>query len=91
MTVSFGTSVGCASFLAFFRSLPNAVCCELFGSLWGADGQAKLEKSHFCLLGAGPEGTETLKNLVLPGTFKPELLRFPIVDLSFSRLFTALH
>jgi len=43
--------------------------------LWGADGQAKLEKSHFCLLGAGPEGTETLKNLVLPGVG-----RFTIVD-----------
>jgi len=35
--------------------------------LWGEDGQAKLEKSHICLLNGTALGTETLKNLVLPG------------------------
>lgn len=43
--------------------------------LWGTDGQARLEKSQICLLGAGPEGTETIKNLVLPGVG-----RFTIID-----------
>eukprot|EP01132_Coremiostelium_polycephalum_P005270 gene5270-6561_t len=35
--------------------------------LWGEDGQAKLEKTHICLLNGTATGTETLKNLVLPG------------------------
>ncbi len=35
--------------------------------LWGAEGQAKLEKSHICLINANATGTEILKNLVLPG------------------------
>ncbi|EGG14761.1 amyloid beta precursor protein-binding protein 1 [Cavenderia fasciculata] len=35
--------------------------------LWGEDGQAKLEKSHICLINGTATGTETLKNLVLPG------------------------
>jgi amyloid beta precursor protein binding protein 1 len=30
-------------------------------------GQKRIEKAHVCLLGAGPSGTETLKNLILPG------------------------
>ncbi|KAL1656007.1 hypothetical protein SLS61_001571 [Didymella pomorum] len=37
--------------------------------LWGATGQLALENSHILLInnGAGAVGTETLKNLVLPG------------------------
>jgi len=36
--------------------------------LWGANGQESLGTSHVVLLGAsGAVGTETLKNLVLPG------------------------
>jgi NEDD8-activating enzyme E1 regulatory subunit len=38
--------------------------------LWGASGQAGLEEAHILLInGSGPGviGTETLKNLVLPG------------------------
>ena len=35
--------------------------------LWGANGQKALMESKICLLNAGPTGTETLKNLVLPG------------------------
>ena len=35
--------------------------------LWGAQGQRALSTAHVCLLGAGPTGSETLKNLVLPG------------------------
>lgn len=38
--------------------------------LWGAHGQRALSQSHICLLNAGPTGTETLKNLVLPGVGK---------------------
>jgi amyloid beta precursor protein binding protein 1 len=34
--------------------------------LWGASGQAALMGAHV-LLGAEPTGSETLKNLVLPG------------------------
>ena len=34
--------------------------------LWGANGQAALMGAHV-LLGAEPTGSETLKNLVLPG------------------------
>eukprot|EP01089_Gocevia_fonbrunei_P001628 TRINITY_DN1150_c0_g1_i3.p1 TRINITY_DN1150_c0_g1~~TRINITY_DN1150_c0_g1_i3.p1 ORF type:complete len:551 (-),score=151.11 TRINITY_DN1150_c0_g1_i3:32-1642(-) len=43
--------------------------------LWGAHGQQALENSKILLLGAGPTGTETLKNLVLPG-----IGSFTIVD-----------
>ena len=35
--------------------------------LWGVHGQAQLLSSRICLLGASATGTETLKNLVLPG------------------------
>jgi amyloid beta precursor protein binding protein 1 len=35
--------------------------------LWGALGQRRLSEARVCLLGAGAAGTETLKNLVLPG------------------------
>jgi amyloid beta precursor protein binding protein 1 len=35
--------------------------------LWGPQGQRKLMKSHILLIGADAVGTETLKNLVLPG------------------------
>jgi len=35
--------------------------------LWGANGQAALSSANILLLGAGAAGTETLKNLVLPG------------------------
>jgi amyloid beta precursor protein binding protein 1 len=36
--------------------------------LWGADGQAGLERAKVCLINASATGTEILKNLVLPGT-----------------------
>ena len=35
--------------------------------IWGSAGQARLESARVCLLGAGPTGTESLKNLVLGG------------------------
>ncbi|PNS18752.1 NEDD8-activating enzyme E1 regulatory subunit [Sphaceloma murrayae] len=37
--------------------------------LWGASGQAALEDAHILLINSGPgvTGTETLKNLILPG------------------------
>lgn len=35
--------------------------------LWGDHGQHLLEASHVCLINATATGTETLKNLVLPG------------------------
>lgn len=35
--------------------------------IWGEHGQAALEQASICLINAGPTGTETLKNLVLPG------------------------
>ncbi len=35
--------------------------------LWGSHGQHLLSTARICLLGCGPTGTETLKNLVLPG------------------------
>jgi len=43
--------------------------------LWGEEGQALLETSHVALLNATATGTETLKNLVLPGIGK-----FTIID-----------
>lgn len=35
--------------------------------IWGAEGQARLNKSKILCLGLSSAGTETLKNLVLPG------------------------
>eukprot|EP00743_Colponemidia_sp_Colp-15_P002951 GILK01003192.1.p1 GENE.GILK01003192.1~~GILK01003192.1.p1 ORF type:complete len:545 (-),score=108.62 GILK01003192.1:57-1649(-) len=35
--------------------------------LWGANGQKALMEAKVCLINAGPTGTESLKNLVLPG------------------------
>ncbi|KAJ8604000.1 hypothetical protein CTAYLR_003338 [Chrysophaeum taylorii] len=43
--------------------------------LWGAEGQAALSAAHVLLIGAGPTGTEALKNLVLPGVGE-----FTVVD-----------
>eukprot|EP01127_Copromyxa_protea_P001254 TRINITY_DN11294_c0_g1_i1.p1 TRINITY_DN11294_c0_g1~~TRINITY_DN11294_c0_g1_i1.p1 ORF type:complete len:550 (-),score=145.08 TRINITY_DN11294_c0_g1_i1:36-1685(-) len=43
--------------------------------LWGLHGQERLHNAHICLLGAGPVGTETIKNLVLPGIGK-----FSVID-----------
>lgn len=43
--------------------------------LWGGHGQKRLETAHICLVGSGPTGTETLKNVVLPNVGK-----FTIVD-----------
>jgi len=43
--------------------------------LWGSEGQRLLGSAHILLLNAGPTGTETLKNLVLPGIGK-----FTVVD-----------
>lgn len=45
-------------------------CRRLFTEsprLWGDHGQAKLEEAKVCLINATATGTETLKNLVLPG------------------------
>ena len=41
--------------------------------LWAASGQSALESANILLVnsGAGAVGAETLKNLVLPGTFHP--------------------
>ena len=38
--------------------------------LWGDRGQAILESAHVCLINASAVGSETLKNLVLPGIGK---------------------
>lgn len=43
--------------------------------LWGAHGQARLEASNICVMGAGPLCTEALKNLVLGG-----IASFTIID-----------
>eukprot|EP01114_Cavostelium_apophysatum_P008684 TRINITY_DN2138_c0_g1_i2.p1 TRINITY_DN2138_c0_g1~~TRINITY_DN2138_c0_g1_i2.p1 ORF type:complete len:556 (-),score=166.03 TRINITY_DN2138_c0_g1_i2:41-1624(-) len=43
--------------------------------LWGEEGQAYLEDARLCLINATATGTETLKNLVLPG-----IGSFTIVD-----------
>jgi NEDD8-activating enzyme E1 regulatory subunit len=43
--------------------------------VWHEHGQAALERASVCVIGAGPTGTETLKNLVLPG-----IGAFTIVD-----------
>lgn len=42
--------------------------------LWGAGGQRKLMNSHILLVNADAVGTETLKNLVLPGVGKFTIL-----------------
>jgi amyloid beta precursor protein binding protein 1 len=43
--------------------------------LWGAHGQKLLSSSHIIVIGSSSAGTETLKNLVLPGVGK-----FTIID-----------
>ena len=43
--------------------------------LWGAHVQKLLGSSHIIVIGSSSAGTETLKNLVLPGVGK-----FTIVD-----------
>lgn len=43
--------------------------------LWGHHGQKVLAHAHVILLGTASSGTETLKNLILPGIGK-----FTIVD-----------
>lgn len=43
--------------------------------LWGPHGQKILSHSDVLLLGTSPAGTETLKNLILPG-----IRRFTVVD-----------
>jgi NEDD8-activating enzyme E1 regulatory subunit len=35
--------------------------------IWGEHGQAALQRASVCVFNLGPTGTETLKNLVLPG------------------------
>lgn len=35
--------------------------------LWGSSGQEALENAHIALINVSAVGTETLKNLVLPG------------------------
>ena len=37
--------------------------------LWGDHGQQALENSKICMINVTATGTETLKNLVLPGEF----------------------
>ena len=39
--------------------------------LWGEHGQAAMEECSICLLNGSATGTETLKNLVLPGVPSP--------------------
>ena len=41
--------------------------------LWGEHGQAAMENCAICLINGSPTGTETLKNLVLPGV-RPQSL-----------------
>ena len=36
--------------------------------LWHAHGQIAVENSKICLINADATGTETLKNLILPGS-----------------------
>lgn len=50
--------------------------------LWGADAQKRLSEARVCLLGAGPVGTEALKNLVLPGVGHITIVDDKIVDAS---------
>ena len=37
--------------------------------LWGSGGQKALMEANILLVNAGATGTETLKNLVLPGMY----------------------
>ena len=39
----------------------------LYCRLWGDHGQSALESAQVCLVNATATGTETLKNLILPG------------------------
>jgi len=43
-------------------------------SLWGDQGQNSLETANICLLNATVSGTESLKNLILPGIILISLL-----------------
>ncbi|GHP10912.1 hypothetical protein PPROV_000964200 [Pycnococcus provasolii] len=43
--------------------------------IWGDHGQARLQSANVCMLGCGPVGSETLKNLVLGG-----IASFTVVD-----------
>lgn len=56
----------CASSSRQFDRLAD-VLLSCVVSLWGANGQAKLEAASLCLLNADAVGAETLKNLILPG------------------------
>ena len=47
--------------------------------LWGANGQRALMGAKILLVNAGPTGTETLKNLVLPGLGAFTLLDHAVV------------
>jgi amyloid beta precursor protein binding protein 1 len=52
--------------------------------LWAASGQQALEDAHILLInsGSGTVGTETLKNLVLPGTPEvPETCSFELTNI----------
>jgi len=48
--------------------------------LWGEEGQALLEASHIVLLRSTVVGTETLKNLVLPGIGQFTIIDDKLVD-----------
>ncbi|PRP80462.1 amyloid beta precursor protein-binding protein 1 [Planoprotostelium fungivorum] len=48
--------------------------------LWGEEGQALLEASHIVLLRTSAVGTETLKNLVLPGIGQFTVIDDQLVD-----------
>jgi amyloid beta precursor protein binding protein 1 len=47
---------------------------------WGHFLQKRLAEAHVCVLNAGPTGSETLKNLVLPGCGRFTLVDAKIVD-----------
>ena len=50
--------------LISYSFLPFHFICD---RLWGDHGQTTLEDARVCLLNATATGTETLKNVVLPG------------------------
>eukprot|EP00047_Mylnosiga_fluctuans_P002424 m.224464 g.224464 ORF g.224464 m.224464 type:complete len:519 (-) comp11095_c0_seq1:1309-2865(-) len=54
---------------------PNTARYDRQLRLWGDHGQADLEQAKICLINGSASGTETLKNLVLPGVGS-----FTIVD-----------
>jgi hypothetical protein len=56
-----------ALLLARFLGLVSALFPISDCRLWGDHGQEALGNARVCLLTAGPLGSETLKNLVLPG------------------------